>query len=73
MSCNEVFNPQRPDTFFEKVCFFLIAALRAATSVYKPYVNSIDQQVMFAEKSWGSNRFLDVSEKSMTVKVRLSS
>ena len=32
----------------------------------------MDQQVMFAEKSWGSYRVLDVSDKSMTVKVTLN-
>jgi hypothetical protein len=35
-------------------------------------VDSIDQQVMFAEKSWGSYRVLDVSDRSMTVKVTLN-
>ena len=48
------------------------AALRAAASVCWPYVDSIDQQVMFAEKSWGSYRVLDVSDRSMTVKVTLN-
>ena len=37
-----------------------------------PYVDSINQQIMFAEKSWGSYRVLDVSDKSMTVKVTLN-
>lgn len=35
-------------------------------------MDSIDQQVMFAEKSWGSYRVLDVSDRSMTVKVTLN-
>lgn len=38
----------------------------------KPFVDAIDQQVMFAEKSWGRYRVLDVEEDSMTVKVTLS-
>ena len=38
----------------------------------KPFVDAIDQQVMFAEKSWGKYRLLDVEEDSMTVKVTLS-
>jgi mannose-1-phosphate guanylyltransferase len=35
-------------------------------------VDAIDQQIMFAEKSWGSYRVLDVEEDSMTVKVTLN-
>ena len=37
----------------------------------KPYVDRIDQQVMFAEKSWGNYRVLDVQDKSMTIRVEL--
>ena len=36
------------------------------------YVDSTDQQVMFAEKSWESYRVLDVSDKSLMVKVTLN-
>lgn len=42
------------------------------SSYIKPYVDAIDQQVMFAEKSWGSFRVLDVEEDSMTIKVTLN-
>ena len=42
------------------------------SSYIKPFVDAIDQQVMFAEKSWGSYRVLDVEEESMTVKVTLN-
>lgn len=42
------------------------------SSYIKPYVDAIDQQIMFAEKSWGSYRVIDVEEKSMTVKVTLN-
>ena len=42
------------------------------SSYIKPYVDAIDQQVMFAEKSWGSYRVLDVEEESITVKVILN-
>lgn len=41
------------------------------SSYIKPYVDKIDQQIMFAEKSWGSFRVLDVEEESMTIKVTL--
>lgn len=42
------------------------------SSYIKPLVDEIDQQVMFAEKSWGSFRVLDVEENSMTIKVTLN-
>jgi len=38
----------------------------------KPYVDRIDQRVMFAEKSWGSFRVIDVEEGSLTIKVTLN-
>ncbi len=42
------------------------------SSYIKPFVDAIDQQIMFAEKSWGSYRVLDVEEDSLTVKVTLN-
>ncbi len=42
------------------------------SSYIKPYVDDIDQQIMFAEKSWGSYRVLDVEEGSLTIKVTLN-
>lgn len=42
------------------------------SSYIKPYVDAIDQQVMFAEKSWGSFKVLDVSEEGLTIKVTLN-
>ena len=41
------------------------------SSFIKPYVDEIDKQVMFAEKSWGSFKVVDVEESSMTMKVTL--
>lgn len=38
----------------------------------KPFVDKMDQQIMFAEKSWGSYRVIDVGEESLTVKVTLN-
>ena len=35
-------------------------------------MDQFEQQVMFAEKSWGSFRVLDVETKSMTIKVTLN-
>ena len=38
----------------------------------KPYVDAIEQQVMYAEKSWGSYRVIDVGNRSLTLKVTLN-
>ena len=38
----------------------------------KPFVDKIDQEIMFAEKSWGSYRVLDINDVSMTIKVTLN-
>lgn len=43
------------------------------SSYIKPYVDQIDQPVMYAEKSWGSFRVVDVEDRSMTIKVTLHS
>ena len=42
------------------------------SSYIKPYVDEIEGQVMFAEKSWGSFRVLNVEEESMTILVTLN-
>ena len=50
----------------------ILVSDKEQSSYIKPYVDAIDRQVMFAEKSWGSYRVLDVGESSMTVKVTLN-
>lgn len=50
----------------------ILVADKAQSSYIKPYVDAIDRQVMFAEKSWGFYLVLDVEENSMTVKVTLN-
>ena len=50
----------------------ILVSDKEQSSYIKPYVDAIDHQVMFAEKSWGSYRVLDVGESSMTVKVTLN-
>ena len=50
----------------------ILVSDKEQSSYIKPFVDSIDQQIMFAEKSWGSYRVLDVEEMSMTVKVTLN-
>lgn len=49
----------------------ILVAEKEQSSYIKPFVDAIDQQVMFAEKSWGSFRVLDVGENSLTIKVTL--
>lgn len=50
----------------------ILVSDKEQSSYIKPYVDKIDQQIMFAEKSWGSFRVLDVEEKSLTIKVTLN-
>lgn len=49
----------------------ILVSDKEQSSYIKPYVDKISQQIMFAEKSWGSFRVLDVEEESMTIKVTL--
>ena len=50
----------------------ILVSDKGESSYIKPFVDSIDQQVMFAEKSGGSYRVLDVGDDSMTIKVTLN-
>lgn len=50
----------------------ILVSDKEQSSYIKPYVDRIDQQIMFAEKSWGSFRVLDVEDESMTIKVTLN-
>lgn len=50
----------------------ILVADKTASSYMKPYVEKIHQPVMFAEKSWGSFRIIDVEEGSLTIKVTLN-
>ena len=51
----------------------ILVSDKEQSSYIKPFVDKISQQIMFAEKSWGSFRVLDVEEESMTIKVILNS
>ncbi len=42
------------------------------SSHIKPFVDGISQEIMFAEKSWGSYRVLDVLPGSLTIKASLT-
>ena len=50
----------------------ILVSDKEQSSYIKPFVDAMDQQVMFAEKSWGSFRVLDVEPESMTIKVTLN-
>lgn len=50
----------------------ILVSDKEQSSYIKPYVDGIDQQVMFAEKSWGSYEVLDVQSGCMTIKVTLN-
>ena len=49
----------------------ILVSDKEQSSYMKPFVEEIQQQVMYAEKSWGSFTVLDVQEESMTIKVLL--
>lgn len=50
----------------------ILVADKEQSAQIKPFVDELDQQIMFAEKSWGSFRVLDVSQESMIIKVTLN-
>ncbi len=49
----------------------ILVSDKEQSSYIKPFVDKIDQQVMFAEKSWGDFLVLDVTRESRTSKVTL--
>jgi mannose-1-phosphate guanylyltransferase len=49
----------------------ILVADKEQSSYIKPFVDQFEQQIMFAEKSWGSYRVMDVEDKSLTIKVTL--
>lgn len=50
----------------------ILVADKEQSSYIKTYVEKLDKQIMFAEKSWGSFRVMDVENGSMTIKVTLN-
>lgn len=51
----------------------ILVSDKQQSSYIKPFVERIDRQIMFAEKSWGNFHVLDVEKESMTIKVTLRS
>lgn len=51
----------------------ILVSDKSESSYIKPFADKLQSQIMFAEKSWGSFRVLDIEEASMTIKVTLHS
>lgn len=50
----------------------ILVSDKEQSSYIKPFVDKFEQHIMFAEKSWGSYRVMDVENESMTIKVTLN-
>ena len=50
----------------------ILVADKHRSSYIKPYVEQFDQQIHFAEKSWGSFQIIDVEPESLTIKITLN-
>lgn len=50
----------------------ILVSDKEQSSYIKPYVDKFEQQVMFAEKSWGSFKVIDIESESLTIKVTLN-
>lgn len=49
----------------------ILVSDKKRSSYMEPLIDQLDQQVMFADKSWGSFQVLDIEHESMTIKVIL--
>ncbi|MBQ6297345.1 MAG: cupin domain-containing protein [Selenomonadaceae bacterium] len=50
----------------------ILVSDKIASSYIKPFVEHLDKQIRFAEKSWGTFKVIDADEKSLTIKVILN-
>lgn len=50
----------------------ILVSDKEQSSYIKPFVDGIERQIMFAEKSWGDFKVMDVEADSMTIKVTLN-
>ena len=50
----------------------ILVSDKEQSSYIKPFVEHFDQQIMFAEKSWGNFRIIDVEKESLIIKVTLN-
>lgn len=50
----------------------ILVSDKEQSSYIKPFVDQLDQKIMFAEKSWGTYSVIDMEKESMTIKVELN-
>jgi len=50
----------------------ILVSDKEQSSYIKSYVDKFEQQIMFAEKSWGNFKVVDVEKNAMTIKVTLT-
>ena len=50
----------------------ILVSDKEQSSYIKPFVEEIEGQIMFAEKSWGSYQVIDIQDESMTILVTLN-
>ncbi len=50
----------------------ILVSDKEQSSYIKPFVDKLNKPIMFADKSWGSFRVLDVEDESLTIKVTLN-
>lgn len=49
----------------------ILVSDKEQSSYIKPFVDKFEQQIMFAEKSWGSFKVVDVENTSLTISHRV--
>lgn len=50
----------------------ILVSDKEQSSYIKPYVDDIVQRIMYAEKSWGSYKVIDIEQEGVTIKVTLN-
>ena len=50
----------------------ILVSDKEQSSYIKPFVDKFEEPVMFAEKSWGSYKVMDIEPEAMTIKVTLN-
>ena len=50
----------------------ILVSKKEQSSYIKPYVEKFDKPVMYAEKSWGEFKVIDIAKESLTIKIILN-
>lgn len=50
----------------------ILVSDKEQSSYIKPYVDKFEKPVMYAEKSWGEFRVIDIAKESLTIKITLN-